>query len=64
MRSNEDAARFVDAILQCSVTDLVSITITKQATSGGCCVSIATDTLSEDTVKTLGRIYLEELMSI
>lgn len=63
MTNKKDAARFVEGILRFSEIDFQSITITTQGTCGGCCVSIATDISSEDTVAKLGRIYLDQLMS-
>jgi hypothetical protein len=63
MTNKQDAARFVEDILRFSGIDYQSITITSPAKSGDCCVSIVTDISSEDTVRRLGRIYLDELMS-
>jgi len=61
MTNKKDAALFVNAILRCFEIDFQSITITTPGTSVDCCVSIVTDISSEDTVKMLGQIYLDEL---
>lgn len=59
--SKNSVVEFVNAILQNSNIALPSIMITRQGSSEVFFVSIAIDTSSEDTVKTLGEIYLQTL---
>jgi len=49
--------QFVKELLRTSNIDSLSITITRQERLGDCSVSIATDTSSEDTVRTLAQTY-------
>lgn len=56
-------AQFVSDLLKSSEIDWPSITITKLVKSEGYSVSIATDTSSEDIVKTLAQIYSVALLS-
>jgi len=49
--------QFVKELLRISNIDSLSITITKREKSADFSVSIATDTSSEDTVKTLAQTY-------
>lgn len=49
--------QFVKELLRISNIDLLSITITRQAKSEVCSVSIATDTSSEGIVENLARSY-------
>jgi hypothetical protein len=58
-----DAAQYVNDYLLASKPGSLSITITDQDTSGGCCVYIATDMSSDDIVKMLGQACLERLTS-
>lgn len=59
--SKTTVVAFVNALLQNSSIDWQSITITNPAKSVESFVSIAIDSLSEDTVETLGKIYFETL---
>ena len=59
--SKKTVVEFVNALLQSSGTDWLSITITNPEKSEESFVSIVIDTLSEDTVKTLGEIYFSTL---
>lgn len=52
---------FVNALLLNSKIDWQSITITNPGRSGESFVAIATDILSEDTVKELAEIYFNTL---
>jgi hypothetical protein len=56
-------ALFADALLQCSKSDFLSITITKQVTFVDCFALTVTGMSSDDTVKTLGQAYLKQLMN-
>lgn len=60
--TNKDVALFVSDILASSKCDLQSIMITSRVKSEDCCVSIAIDLLSVDTVESLGQIYFSMLM--
>lgn len=64
MTNKADAVQFVEDILRYSGIGFQSITITNRGSSEDCCVSIAIDISSEDTVEKLGQIYLKQLMSI
>ena len=64
MLYSKDVALFVSDILEGSNIDSQSITITNREKSEDCCVSIAIDLSSEDTVKSLGLIYYSMLMRI
>ena len=58
-----DAVLFVDVMFLDFQSDCPLITITRLGTSEVCCVNIATDILSEDTVKTAVRNYFGPLMN-
>lgn len=60
----KDVAQFVSDILRSSRCDSRSITITNREKSEDCCVSIAIDLSSADTVASLGQSYLRMLMRI
>jgi hypothetical protein len=58
--NRKDAAQFAADILQNSRLSLRSITITRRRKSGDYCVSIVTDTSSEDTVEKWVLHYCEQ----
>lgn len=55
------AAAFANELAKSSDIDWQSITITRRGRSGEYSVSIAIDTSSDVTVRTLGEIYLRML---
>jgi hypothetical protein len=59
--SKKTVVEFVNALLQRSDIAWLSITITNPEKFVESYVSIAIDTSSEDTVKTLGEIYFQTL---
>ncbi len=61
---SKDVALFVSDILGSLNIDSRSITTTNREKSEDCCVSIAIDLSSEDTVASLGQIYFSMLMRI
>lgn len=58
------AAQFVSDLLNSSVNDLLSITITRREKYGACSVSIVTDMWSEDIVEKWVLDYFSPLISI
>lgn len=61
--SKKDAAQYVTEALQSLKTDSQWIMIITPGTSVDCCVSIATNTSSEDIVKMLGQACYDQHMN-